>query len=72
MSRDGLTWQRMTAAGLGLAGTGEAVQNISFATYRGDDTLIAGAVTAGRGQLLRRVAEHGRRVGVDPGEHTGQ
>ena len=46
-SRDGLTWQRMTAAGLGLAGAGEAVQSISYATYRGTDTLIAGAVTAG-------------------------
>jgi hypothetical protein len=46
-SRDGLTWQRMTAAGLGLAGAGEAVQGISYATYRGDDTLIAGAVAAG-------------------------
>ena len=45
-SRDGLTWQRMTAADLGLAGTGEAVQNISYATYRGDGTLIAGAVAA--------------------------
>ena len=46
-SRDGLTWQRMTAAGLGLAGTGEVVPSISYATYRGDDTVIAGAVTAG-------------------------
>ena len=46
-SRDGLTWQRMTAAGLGLAGAGEAVQSISYATYRGDDTLIAGTVAAG-------------------------
>jgi len=45
-SRDGLTWQRMTAADLGLAEAGEAVQNISYATYRGDDTLIAGAVAA--------------------------
>jgi hypothetical protein len=26
----------------------------------------------GRRDLLRRVAEHERRVGVDPGEHTGQ
>ena len=42
-SRDGLTWQRMTAADLGLAGAGEAVRSISYATYRGDDTLIAGA-----------------------------
>jgi serine/threonine protein kinase len=46
-SRDGLTWQRMTAPGLGLAGTGEAVQSISYATYRGADTLIAGTVGAG-------------------------
>ena len=46
-SRDGLNWQRMTAPGLGLAGAGEAVQSISYATYRGADTLIAGAVTAG-------------------------
>ncbi len=46
-SRDGLTWQRMTAAGLGLAGAGEAVQSISYATYRGEDTLIAGTVAAG-------------------------
>jgi len=46
-SRDGLTWQRMTAADLGLAGSGEAVPSISYATYRGDDTVIAGAVVAG-------------------------
>jgi len=46
-SRDGLTWQRMTAPSLGLTGAGEAVQSISYATYRGADTLIAGAVTAG-------------------------
>jgi serine/threonine protein kinase len=46
-SRDGLTWQRMTAADLGLAGAGEAVQSISYATYRGHDTLIAGSVAAG-------------------------
>ena len=48
-SRDGLTWQRMTAADLGLAGAGEAVRSISYATYRGDDTLIAGAVAAAGG-----------------------
>ncbi len=46
-SRDGLAWQRMTAAGLGLAGPGEVVQSVSYATYRGDDTLIAGTVVAG-------------------------
>ena len=45
-SRDGLTWQRMTAGDLGLAEAGEAVASISYATYRGDDTLIAGAVAA--------------------------
>ncbi len=44
-SRDGLSWQRMTAANLGLAGAGEAVPSISYATYRGTDTLIAGPVT---------------------------
>ncbi len=46
-SRNGLTWQRMTAPSLGLAEAGEAVQSISYATYRGDDTLMAGTVGAG-------------------------
>jgi hypothetical protein len=46
-SRDGLTWQRLTAASLGLAGAGEAVQSISYATGRNDATLIAGTVAAG-------------------------
>ena len=46
-SRNGLTWQRMTAPSLGLAEAGEAVQSISYATYRGHDTLIAGTVAAG-------------------------
>ena len=46
-SRDGLTWQRMTAAGSGLAGPGETVRDISYATYRDGVTLIAGTVTAG-------------------------
>ncbi len=46
-SRDGLTWQRMTAAGLDLARAGEEVQSITFATYRGEDTLISGGVIAG-------------------------
>jgi hypothetical protein len=44
-SRDGVTWQRMTAAQLGLAGPGETVQNISHATWRGNDTMISGTVT---------------------------
>jgi hypothetical protein len=44
-SRDGVTWQRKTAAQLGLAGPGETVQSISYITARGNDTLIAGQVT---------------------------
>jgi hypothetical protein len=46
-SRDGLTWQRMTAAGLGLAAAGEIVPSISYAASHDDSTLIAGTVTAG-------------------------
>ena len=44
-SRDGLTWQRMTAAQLGLAAPGETVQSISYATWRGNATVISGAVS---------------------------
>ena len=44
-SRNGLTWQRKTAAQLGLAGPGETVQSISYITSRGPDTLISGQVT---------------------------
>jgi hypothetical protein len=44
-SRNGLTWQRKTAAQLGLAGPGETVQSISYITSRGPDTLISGEVT---------------------------
>ena len=44
-SRDGLTWQRMTAPQLGLAGPGESVQSISYATWRGNATVISGAVS---------------------------
>jgi hypothetical protein len=46
-SRDGLSWQRMTAAQLGLAGPGETVQDISYAASRGADTLISGTVASG-------------------------
>jgi len=46
-SRDGLTWQRMTAAQLRLAGPGEAVLNISHATWRGNATVISGTVARG-------------------------
>jgi len=44
-SRDGVTWQRMTAAQLGLAGPGETVLNISYATWRGNATVISGTVS---------------------------
>jgi hypothetical protein len=44
-SRDGVTWQRKTAAQLGLAGPGETVQSISYVTARGTDTVISGQVT---------------------------
>jgi len=47
-SRDGLTWQRLTAAQLGLAGTGESVQNISYAAWHGNATVISGTVARGR------------------------
>jgi hypothetical protein len=43
-SSDGVTWQRMTAAQLGLAAPGERVQNIAYATSRGDDTVISGSI----------------------------
>ena len=46
-SRDGLTWQRRTAAQLGLAGLGETVTSISYITTRGQDTVMAGAVADG-------------------------
>jgi hypothetical protein len=45
ISHDGLSWQRMTAAQLGLAAPGETVLGISYATWRGPDTLISGQVT---------------------------
>ncbi len=48
-SRDGVTWQRMTAAQLGLAGPGETVQNISYATSYGNATVISGTVTSSTG-----------------------
>ncbi|HMD23240.1 MAG TPA: MFS transporter [Streptosporangiaceae bacterium] len=46
-SRNGVTWQRTTAAQLGLARPGETVESISYATSRGQDTVISGAVTKG-------------------------
>ncbi len=46
-SRDGVTWQRMTAAQLGLAGPGETVLNISYATAQGNAAVISGTVARG-------------------------
>ena len=44
-SRDGLTWQRKTAAQLGLTRRGQAVRSISYITSRGEDTVMSGMVT---------------------------
>ena len=48
-SRDGVTWQRMTATQLGLAGPGETVRNISYATWHGNATVISGTVSSSTG-----------------------
>jgi hypothetical protein len=40
-SRDGVTWQRLTAAQLGLQEAGGTPQNIDFATSHGTATVIA-------------------------------
>jgi hypothetical protein len=40
-SRNGVTWQRMTASQLGLTTSGQVAQNISFAASRGNDTVIS-------------------------------
>jgi hypothetical protein len=55
-SRDGLTWQRMTAARLGLAAPGETVQSISYATWHGHATVISGAVWNTRAKASYDVA----------------
>ena len=47
-SRDGLSWQRKTAAQLRLARPGETVQSINYAASRGSDTVISGAIVKGR------------------------
>jgi hypothetical protein len=46
-SRDGVTWQRMTAAQLGLA-SGQRVQGISWAASAGHDTVISGTLGSGQ------------------------
>jgi Protein kinase domain len=43
-SPNGVTWQRRTAAQLGLAAPGARVAGIAYATSQGDDTLISGTV----------------------------
>jgi hypothetical protein len=48
-SRDGVIWQRMTAAQLGLAGPGETVLNISYATSHASATVISGTVLSSTG-----------------------
>ena len=57
-SRDGVTWQRMTAAQLGLAGPGETVLNISYATWHGNATVISGTV-AQQGAAARLTTPRG-------------
>ena len=42
ISHDGLAWQRLTAAQLGLTASGQTPANISYATSRGNDTVISG------------------------------
>ena len=52
-SRDGVSWQRQTAAQLGLTASGQRVLNISYAAARGDDTVISGTLgTGGSGTWL--------------------
>ena len=41
ISRDGRTWQRLTASKLGLKAAGLTPTNIQYATSRGNDTLIS-------------------------------
>jgi hypothetical protein len=48
-SRDGVTWQRTTAAQLGLAGPDETVQSISYASWHGNAMVISGAVVSNTG-----------------------
>jgi hypothetical protein len=41
VSHDGITWQRMTAAQVGMTLSGQVPQAISFAATRGNDTVIS-------------------------------
>jgi hypothetical protein len=47
-SKNGLTWQRLTAGQAGLPGPGETVRNIAYETYQGNATLISGEVSKGK------------------------
>jgi serine/threonine protein kinase len=40
-SHNGVTWQRMTASQLGLTTSGQVTPNVSYATSRGNDTVIS-------------------------------
>jgi hypothetical protein len=46
VSRDGMNWQQLTAAQLGLA-SGDLLRDISAAASRGPDTVISGTVDSG-------------------------
>ena len=46
-SRDGLNWQRKTAAQLGLTALGGTAQGIVYAAAHGPDTVISGGVAGG-------------------------
>ena len=59
-TRNGLTWQRKTAAQLGLAHRGQTVRNISYITSHGDETVMSGKVTAR--QCSRVPGTHHRRA----------
>lgn len=78
VSRDGMSWQQLTAAQLGLA-PGELVRDISSAASHGPDTVISGSVASGAttyagvwlstdgGSSWTRVAvpaDHGAAVGI--------
>ena len=47
-SPDGLTWQRMTAAPLGLTARGRTLASVSWAASAGDATVISGQYAGGQ------------------------
>ena len=54
-SSDGLTWQRKTAAQLGLDRDGQTVRDIAYIASRGQDTVMTGMVS---GRKCSRAACH--------------